>query len=415
MITSPTRPVRKRFLLTGLALLAVSVFPSNSTADNTAPRLWAESRIVLELPPGAGNPRNSEGAFIELEGGEILFIYSRFEGEGYSDNAYSCLAARTSSDGGETWSSDTIVVRPEDHEGVEAGPGANVMSVSLLRMEDGEIGLFYLLRRGWHDMRTQLRRSSDEGRTWSAPVECMPGAAYHVVNNDRVVRLSSGRIVIPASLHRKKGDFTAEEAPTMVPWRRGAIDRRGVVLFFLSDDDGRTWRESRGMVTLNSPHTVSGLQEPGLVELPNGVLWGWARTDMGRQYEFFSWDGGEHWSEAGPSRFTSPNSPLAMKPLPRGDRFLAVWNPIPNYETRQLGRIGGDRTPLVAASGTAPAGSWTRAQVIDGDDGVDAGYHYTAIYFGSDFVLLAYCAGGEEDRHRLNRIRMRKMPLPGGP
>ena len=42
--------------------------------------------------------------------------------------------------------------------------------------------------------------SSDQGRTWSEPVLCMPGAGYYVTNNDRIIRLGSGRLVVPAAL-----------------------------------------------------------------------------------------------------------------------------------------------------------------------------------------------------------------------
>jgi hypothetical protein len=57
--------------------------------------------IVLDLAPGPGNPRNSEGAFLELKNGRILFVYSRFVGTSFSDEAKARLAARHSTDGGE--------------------------------------------------------------------------------------------------------------------------------------------------------------------------------------------------------------------------------------------------------------------------------------------------------------------------
>jgi len=49
--------------------------------------------------------------------------------------------------------------------------------------------------------------------------------------------------------------------------------------------------------------------------------------------------------------------------------------------------------------------------VVEGFDGVDAGYCYAAIHFTKDAVLLAYCAGGQQDKTRLNRLRLRKIPL----
>jgi sialidase-1 len=351
--------------------------------------------IVLDLAPGPGNPRNSEGAFLELKNGRILFVYSRFVGTSFSDEAKARLAARHSTDGGQTWSTDTLIETPEENDVM------NVMSVSLLRLGNGDVGLFYLLRRSWHDMRMWCRRSTDEGRTWGAAVQCMPAAGYYVVNNDRVVRLTSGRLVIPAAMHSSLADRNAASA----------VDWRGVAEFFLSDDDGRTWRKAKGHGTLPVAHTRSGLQEPGVVELRNGVLWAWARTDLGRQYECFSHDGGETWSVPAPSRFTSPNSPLSMKHLPGSDRLLAIWNPGPSYETRPIKAIGGDRTPLVLATGVLPAGAWSRATLLDGMTEADEGYCYTAIHFTQDAVLLAYCAGGEPDKHRLARLRMRKLPL----
>ena len=37
-------------------------------------------------------------------------------------------------------------------------------------------------------MRIVLRKSFDEGSTWSEPVCCMTEAGYYVVNNDRVIQ-----------------------------------------------------------------------------------------------------------------------------------------------------------------------------------------------------------------------------------
>lgn len=369
-----------------------------------------DSRIVLDLPPGPDNPRNSEGAFLTLKDGRIIFIYSHYSGVSDADAARACLAARFSSDNGNTWSArDTIILRPT------ADQAMNVMSVSLRRMRNGDIGLFYLRRRSWHDTRMELIRSADEGRTWSAPVECMPVAGYYTVNNDRVIRLHRGRLLIPAARFNPR---SSANEPSALDWRADDV-------FFYSDDDGRTWRQAPGVCHLADARTETGLQEPGVVELANGVLWGWARTDLGRQYQFFSRDGGMTWSAPAPSRFTSPVSPLAMKRIPGTDRLLAVWNPYPHSVPRARGPIGGDRTPLVmavtAAAGAATGspetpraaalatGAWSQPREIEGNDGRDAGYCYTAIHFVPGGVLLAYCAGGAADHGMLNRLRVRKL------
>ncbi|NBR59433.1 MAG: exo-alpha-sialidase, partial [Opitutaceae bacterium] len=307
-------------------LTTLSSSQAAALAGTTATRL-ATSHSVLELAPSPGNARNSEGSFVTLKDGRLLLIYSHFVGDAFDDHAKAVLAMRTSSDDGETWSGDTILATPGETKAM------NVMSVSLLRLGNGDLGLFYALRNSWHDVRSRLRRSADEGVTWSDPVECMAASEYYVMNNDRVIRLSSGRLLIPVALHRKLHDANEPEA----------LDWRGIASFFLSDDDGRTWREAAQTCTLPSPHTTTGLQEPGVVEMPNGVLWGYARTDLGRQYEFFSHDGGNTWTVPQPSRFSSPVSPLSIKRLPDSKLLLAVWNPIPNYQTRPLAKPGGDR------------------------------------------------------------------------
>ena len=387
-----------RRLLFALAAAAAAALPSGFAANlaGTTAAPLPSSRSVLELAPSRGNARNSEGSFVTLKDGRILFIYSRFVGDSFDDHAKAVLASRVSADDGETWSGDTIIATPGEDKAM------NVMSVTLLRLGNGDIGFFYCLRNSWHDLRMYLRRSSDEGRTWSEPVMCMPASEYYVVNNDRVIRLSSGRLLIPAALHRRMAD----------PNEDSSRDWRGIASFFLSDDDGRTWREAAQTCVLQSPHTTAGLQEPGVVEMANGVLWGYARTDLGRQYEFFSHDGGNTWTVPQPSRFTSPVSPLSMKRLPGSNQLLAVWNPIPNYQTRPLIRPAGDRTPLVGAigEGTTDA-TWGPTFLVDDNNSTHEGYSYTAMHFTGKSVLLAYCAGGQGDNHRLNRLRIRKIDL----
>ena len=88
--------------------------------------------IALRLEPGENNPRNSEGDFIELKDGRILFVYSHyFAGRG-GDHDPAYLAGRYSSDGGKTWTSEDVKI--VDREGT-----MNVMSVSLLRLKSGEM------------------------------------------------------------------------------------------------------------------------------------------------------------------------------------------------------------------------------------------------------------------------------------
>ena len=178
--------------------------------------------IVTDLAPEAEkkNLRNSEGAFLRLGNGDLIFIYSRFRDESAADAAASDLC-RITFDGELHEKSTDILLKCEDEGAM------NIMSVSLLRMENGDIGLFYLVRKNESDLKMYLRRSSDEGKTWSDRVLCTDGNFVFVVNNDRVIRLTSGRILIPAAAH---------------PVTETRYSEIAQMTFFYSDYDGRTWQ-----------------------------------------------------------------------------------------------------------------------------------------------------------------------------
>lgn len=60
----------------------------------------------------------------------------------------------------------------------------------------------------------------------------------------------------------------------------------------------------------NMANCLSGLQEPGVLELNPWVLWGFARTDLGRQYEMYSIDNGNKWTMAEPPALRRRIAPL---------------------------------------------------------------------------------------------------------
>lgn len=336
-----------------------------------------QSEICRILVHKRGNPRNSEGAFITLSGGRILFAYSRYDGKSWSDNASATISAIFSRDTGRSWSSRSRVLVP--NEG-----GFNVMSPSLLRLRNGRIALFYLRKNHLHDCTLLMRTSADEGVTWGEATHCIAAPGYFVVNNDRVIQLGNGRIVIPAAYHRPTETGRVEA--------RNEVDWRAITLFYYSDDEGKTWQESAdwwGLPVRNK----SGMQEPGAVELKDGSLYAWARTDTGRQWEMRSRTRGRAWSPPQASKFLSPCSAMSIKRIPATGDLLAMWN---DYSRRwKLGKpeiSSWGRTPLVAAISDNEGQTWKHHKLLERDP--RRGYCYTAIHFSGDAVLLAYNFGG---------------------
>jgi Neuraminidase (sialidase) len=270
------------------------------------------------------------------------------------------------------------------------------MSVSLLRLRNGKLALFYLIKNNWHDCRPWMRLSEDEGETWSPPRLVVEAPGYFVLNNDRVVQLNSGRLVVPVAFHRTRKSDPAD---------KGNFDRRALALWYLSDDEGRTWREAADWWGVPLP-SRSGLQEPGVVELAEGRLLSWARTDLGAQFGCTSTNGGVAWSPPVATTLQTPLSPASLKRLPGSDTLLAVFNDHSGRFPFPPGR----RTPLVVALSHDGGQSWPVCKVIEDDPA--GSFCYTAIHFVEGAVLLGYFDfRGLTRDPRGNRLLVRRIEL----
>lgn len=335
--------------------------------------------LALQLNPGPDNPRNSEGDFITLKDGSILFIYSRYTGTSTSDHAPAYLASRVSKDGGKTWSqTDQLVVEREGD--------MNVMSVSLLRLQDGSIGLWYLKKNSETDCKPLLRISRDEGKTWSDPIVCITDRnGYFVLNNNRVIQLKSGRLIMAVALHRSEGEKWTPKA---------------TLYSYYSDDNGLTWKSSEP-VPNNTDITT---QEPGLIELKDGRLMMFIRASGGKQQLSYSNDQGQTWSHIEESNIASPLSPASIARIPKTGDLLLVWNNNPRVEKEWH---GGVRTPLTIAISKDEGKTWTHVKNIESDP--DGWYCYIAIHFTRKEVLLGYCAGSQSKKTHLSVTNITRL------
>lgn len=353
-----------------MAALLLTICVVNLNAQH-----YPVSQEVLRLSPEDNNPRNSEGDFVSLLDGRIMFVYSRYFGTSDSDHGAAVLAARYSSDQGATWTSqDRVIVEQEGR--------MNVMSVSLLRLQDGRIALFYLRKNSVTDCIPMVRFSHDEGETWTEPVPIITDkAGYFVLNNNRVIQLENGRLIMAVARHHTPDGQWTDSADLYA---------------YYSDDMGKTWHSSSKVP--NKSNIIT--QEPGLIELKDGRILMYIRASHGAQQFSYSEDNGASWSHIQRSAISSPLSPATIARIPNTKDLLLVWNNNPSSTLR---------TPLTAAISTDEGKTWKFLKNIEDDP--DGWYCYIAIHFTAGDVLLSYCAGSQSQKSHLNVTSIKKIPL----
>ncbi len=357
----------------------------------------SDVREILTLYPTKEHGRHSEGDFIRLKDGGIMFVYSRYEGESSKDAADCAIAAMFSYDDGETWTEPRTIVHPSKY-GVN-----NVMSVSLIRMLNGDIGLFFGRPAGKMKGIRMFLKSNDEGKTFYSEEECGT-PLFHGrfgLNNDRIERLASGRLILPLSIH--------PGTPSDSPNTRVSRFTHGHLIY--SDDDGISWKSSSDRVFPPFTDTTKGIQEGGVIEIQPGILKSYWRTDVGHQYISMSFDNGDHWTAPHRSRFTAPWSPMKIDRNPFNNKLYAIWNPIPLYNGREFHNYNWGRSPFVWAELSDDITTFGTLHTIEDDPA--RGYCYPAILFTKeDEMLRAYCCGGEDTgRNCLSALRMSKVKL----
>ena len=188
-----------------------------------------------------GNPIDSSpfrsaaaaGRLVELPDGDLLMpIYGPLTPEDTAAAMDSCGLLR-SEDRGETWTRFALVA-PADH-----AAGRSFRKMSLLPRVDGDIiaaiETFYPTRGPNAERMISLSASSDGGRTWSAPLETMPGY------DPLLARLPDGTV------------FFAQSVWTGIK-------------FEVSYNDARTWAY-QDQLCFRDPRSEWGVGSPSIVAL----------------------------------------------------------------------------------------------------------------------------------------------------
>ena len=345
----------------------------------------AQSLFVLSQPIARENepqlvykatkkhPRYTEGSIIRLNDSSLLYAVTQFVGSG-SDFSQAQIVARRSSNGGRTWSEPRVLQ--------ESTGQMNVMSVTLRRLnrpDEATIAMFYLQKNSFDDLRVYVRFSHDEAESFGKPIRVTTDPGYHVMNNDRVTQLSSGRLLVPvastADVHRVNHFISC---------------------CWLSDDRGRTWRKGKGQ--MDQPKR--GAMEPEVIELRDGRVLMIARTQLGFIATSYSEDGGDTWSK--PNRLSAieaPEAPATLRRIPATGDLLLIWN---NSYTPGVDH-GGKRTPLTAAVSSDEGRTWRNIRNLETNR--DNTYAYASLAFiKSDAVMSYWSSTGGQYSSRFRSV-----------
>jgi len=314
-----------------------------------------ESQVVVPNTPD--HPRNGEGDIIALKNGDLLLGYGRWNKDG-DDFGAAEIWSKTSHDGGKTWGEDRVLVPNEGK--------VTTFEVGFVRLRSGAILLSYCVKDSKEDCSVCFRQSVDEGRTWGERVKYKIPAeytGYTGINNNRLVQLKNGRILLAAY--------------------DGWVHGRVILSFTLySDDEGRTWSKSNDVdIRAIAPQDAYGADEPAVAELKDGRVLMLVRTNLGVIAKAYSADHGATWSKPEPVKgIVSPNSPASIARLPQTGDLLLVWN---NNKTA--------RTPLNSAISRDEGETWQTIRYVDRGS---ASFCYTSITPLGDRVLLTYYGRG---------------------
>ncbi|MGE0757485.1 MAG: exo-alpha-sialidase [Pirellulaceae bacterium] len=355
-------------------VLDVRIRAAHALLQLSQPGGLSQEAIVRDVYPATdANPRYSEGSLAVLSDGRLMYATTEFQGS-ESDFAAAQIIARESRDDGRTWEAPRVL---QENVG-----NNNVMSVTLRRLGqpalyDDPLGFFYLVKNSKTDLQVWMRISADDGMSWSDPRRVTTSDGYHVLNNDRITVLSTGRIVVPVA---------------------STSDVGGVNHFVCScwlSDDGQTWRQSRSQVD----YPRRGAMEPEVCELADGRLLMHIRTQLGHIAVSYSSDGGDTWSAAESWSVRAPEAPSTLRVIPSTGDLLLVWN-----DTFRAGEgHGGRRTPLAVAISQDQGQTWTHRQEIEPDPRWT--YAYTSVAFHRGRLLMTYYVRDEQSGKISSRFR----------
>lgn len=289
---------------------------------------------------------------VELEGGRLLMTE-----EGY---------ALYSDDGGTTW---------EKLSGDTFGKNSIVLSSGRLltvkrsnvSAESMTIDLAYL--------------SDDGGKTFKGPFQLQGKASYRIAMNCKLTQAESGRVFF----------VTGESGH--------GVEHAAVMGIYYSDNDGMTWKKIETEISYET--TGMNLQEGVIVDLGNGTLRFYARSDRGFLYYSDSTDNGMTFdTDFRPAPFAAVCSAFNVERDRKTGELFMAWE----YNcTNDHGQIQYPRTRVALAVSRDKGQSWEYLADVDDYSNAAAIYHFNiGVNVTEKYVFVTVIRAVPEGRSWVN-------------
>jgi sialidase-1 len=346
-----------------------------------------ERFAAIVCPSTAENPRHDHAQIFPLRDGRLLLAWSEhynsrpsqamatpYSADASGDATPCRISARISIDRGRTWSGKFTL---QDNIGA-----VNVKQSVLIRVPSGDVLLFFTAWNGSSDRRIFWRRSSDDCETWTPPAQFFDPEGFYILDGGRGFVHSSKRVILPAY------------------W--GPTQEGGghfVSYCYYSDDDGRTWKQSRNRIDLPS----RGAMEPAVAERRDGSLLVILRNRLGKLYAATSSDRGESWSDPQPTKLDAVESEPCLKRIPGTGDLLLIWNYNVPYALRKppADGFGQPRDPLSCAITRDGGQTWQNIKIIEKRDGYDSGYPNVEFVGEEALVTFYQCSRATSNKREL--------------
>ncbi len=258
---------------------------------------------------------------------------------------------------------------------IPPGPGPKAQSGMLVEDNNGALALIYSDSAGFKLERTLdnmplpgarlqiwCTRSADGGKTWT--------------NHQRLIEGYCGAFI---------GAICTRESRLVVPLQELRYSPpRHVTIVFVSDDGGKTWRNSKDL-DIGGNGMEDGGFEATVAERRDGSLLMLLRTTRESLWMSESRDGGLTWTEPKPTNIKASNSPAFLLSLHSG-RLALVWNPLhpdgkPDWPRRLKPRYAEKpdsvyREEMLLAFSNDAGRTWTPPTVIAKQPGGRLRYAY---------------------------------------